>query len=70
MMAISRLDNYVDVGVRFGKVDEVVGGRGGRLLEVGADGGRGAAVFAVPDAQFLQLLNPSGGHFYLMRGLL
>jgi len=43
-----------------GKVDEVVGGGG--FLEVGANGGGGAAVFAVPDAQFLELLDASCCH--------
>jgi len=43
-----------------GKVDEVVGSGG--FLEVGANGGGGAAVFAVPDAQFLELLDASCCH--------
>mmetsp|Transcript_29259 Transcript_29259/g.44251 ORF Transcript_29259/g.44251 Transcript_29259/m.44251 type:complete len:227 (-) Transcript_29259:43-723(-) len=60
MVSVARLDDDLDGGVGGGEVDEVVGGGG--FLEVGANGGGGAAVFAVPDAQFLELLDASCCH--------
>eukprot|EP00573_Skeletonema_grethae_P001736 CAMPEP_0201688974 /NCGR_PEP_ID=MMETSP0578-20130828/2643_1 /ASSEMBLY_ACC=CAM_ASM_000663 /TAXON_ID=267565 /ORGANISM="Skeletonema grethea, Strain CCMP 1804" /LENGTH=67 /DNA_ID=CAMNT_0048173471 /DNA_START=1688 /DNA_END=1891 /DNA_ORIENTATION=- len=62
MVSVARLDDYFDRGVRGGEVDEVVLGGAGGVLEVGPDGGGGAAVFAVPDGQFLELLDASCCH--------
>ena len=70
MMAVAWLDDYFYGGVGGGEVDEVVvigvGGGGGGVLEVGPDGGGGASVFAVSDAEFLELLDASCCHDFIL----
>ena len=57
MVAVARFDNDFYIRVFCGKVDEMGGG-----LEVVAEGGGGAAVFAVSDVEFLELLDSSCCH--------
>ncbi len=68
MVAVAWLDDYFYGGVGGGKVDEVVviiiGGGG--VLEVGSNGGGGASVFAVSDAEFLELLDASCCHDFIL----
>ncbi len=66
MMAVAWLDDYFYGGVGGGEVDEVVVVIGGGVLEVGSDGGGGASVFAVSDAEFLELLDASCCHDFML----
>ena len=58
VITVPRLDDYGDVGIISGEVQEVGGGR-----EVGADDGGGAAVFAVAYAELLELGNTTRCHY-------
>ena len=62
MMSIAWFDDDLDRWVLRGEVDEVVARRGWRLLQVVTNGAGGSAVFAVADAQLLELLDTSCGH--------
>ena len=58
VIPVPRLDDYGDVGIIYGEVQEV-----GRGREVGADGGGGAAVLAVAYAELLELGNTTRCHY-------
>lgn len=66
MVSVARLDDDFNRGICGGKVDEVVIGGGGGVLEVGPDGGGGATVFAVPDGEFLELLYAPCRHDFII----
>ena len=59
VIPVPRLDDYFDVGIVPGEVQEVGGGR-----EVGSDGGGGAAVFAIAYAELLELRDAARCHFF------
>jgi len=60
MVSMAGFDDDFNVGVIGGEVDEMRGG-----LDVGAEGGGRASVFAIADVEFLKLLDSSGCHFFV-----